>query len=231
MTTTPAATTASTSSNGYSAASSQQALNQNYQTFLKLLTTQLQNQDPLDPQDSSQFTNQLVEFSQVEQQIDTNSTLDTMLTNQETSMTTQATNYIGRSVAGTGDTFTFDGSDSVPLGYTLASAAASSTVTITNSSGAVVYSQNGATSAGNNAFTWNGQDSSGNDLPAGTYMLSVSADDSGGNQIDTTTVVPGTVTSVTASGGSTYLTVGGNSIPLSEVDSVGGAASSATASN
>ncbi len=224
MTTTSA--TASTSNNGYSSGNAQQALNQNYQTFLTLLTTQLKNQDPLSPQDSSQFTNQLVLFSQVEQQIDTNSTLNTMLTNQETAMSTDAVNYIGRTVAGTGDQFTFDGTDSVPLGYTLASTAAATTVSITNSSGAVVYSASGDTDAGDHTFVWNGEDSSGNALASGTYTLAASSFDSGGNEVTTTTVVPGTVTSVVNNGGTTYLTVGGNQIPLSEVDTVGGSASS-----
>ena len=231
MTTASTAAT-STSSNGYSASTSQAALNQNYQTFLQLLTTQLKNQDPLSPQDSSQFTNQLVEFSQVEQQIDTNSTLNTMLTNQETGLTAQATNYIGKTVAGTGSVFQFDGSDSVNLGYTLASAASASTISITNSSGVVVYNGAGETDAGAHAFTWNGQDSSGNDLASGSYTITATADDSSGNQIDTTTVVPGTVTSVTDSGGTTYLTVNGQSIALGDVDSVGaGPASTSSTSN
>ena len=230
MTTTSAATT-STSNNGYSASSSQQALNQNYQTFLTLLTTQLKNQDPLDPQDSSQFTNQLVLFSQVEQQIDTNSTLNTMLSNQETQMTTDAVNYIGHTVAGTGSSFTFDGTDSVPLGYTLSSTASSTTVSIANSSGVTVYSAKGETTEGNNTFTWNGEDASGNALAAGTYTLAVTAFDASGNQITTSTVVPGTVTSVTANGGQTYLTVGGNQVPLSGVDTVGGYATSSSSSS
>jgi flagellar basal-body rod modification protein FlgD len=225
--TTTAATTNSTTA-AYSTSQSTAALNQNYQTFLTLLTTQLKNQDPLDPQDSSQFTNQLVEFSQVEQQIDTNSTLNTMLTNQETALATSAVNYIGKTVAGTGNTFTFDGTHSVPLGYTLGSAAASTTVSISNSSGQVVYSAAGATTAGNNTFTWNGEDASGNALPAGTYNLAASAFDSSGNEVTATTVVPGTVTSVVNNGGTTYLTVGGNEIPLAQVDTVGAGSSTSS---
>jgi flagellar basal-body rod modification protein FlgD len=211
------AQSSTTSSGAYSGSQSTAALNQNYQTFLQLLTTQLKNQDPLNPEDSSQFTNQLVLFSQVEQQIDTNTTLNTMLTNQTTGLTQQALSYIGLNVAASGNTFTYSGSGSTELGYTLPSTAAGATVGIFNSDGVEVYAGSGSTASGNNEFTWDGEDNSGNQQPAGTYTIQVTAADSSGNALTATTITPGQVTAVTSSGGTTYLTVNGQQVPLSSV--------------
>jgi flagellar basal-body rod modification protein FlgD len=215
--TTSNSATTTTSSGAYSSSQSTAALNQNYQTFLQLLTTQLQNQDPLNPEDSSQFTNQLVLFSQVEQQIDTNTSLNSILANQNTGLTQQALSYIGLNVAAQGSNFTYSGSGSEELGFNLASAAANSTVAIFDSSGNEVYAGTGGTADGENTFTWNGQDSSGNQQPAGTYSIQVTAADSSGNSVTATTVTPGQVTAVTSSGGVTYLTINGQQVPLSTV--------------
>src|SRR5215469_8865250 len=99
-TTTPATTTPATNANGTQ--SSSNALNQlsgNFSTFLTLLTTQLKNQDPTSPMDSNQFTQQLVEFSQVEQQINTNSNLNTLITQGQTQIGAIATSYLGKGVS------------------------------------------------------------------------------------------------------------------------------------
>ena len=223
--TSAAAASSTTSTTAASATSAQGELNSNYNTFLKLLTTQLQNQDPLDPTDSSQFTNQLVLFSQVEQQIDTNSTLDTMLTNQTSNMAQQALSYLGLNVAASGNTITYDGS-SVTAGYTLPSAAATATVGIFNSSGTEVYTTSGGTAAGSNEFTWDGTDSSGDAVASGLYTVQVTAADASGNPITASTVVPGIVTGVSNSNGTTYLTINGEQVAASSVVSAAEPASS-----
>ena len=225
-TTSPTATTTSSST------SAQGQLDTNYQTFLTLLTTQLQNQDPLSPMDSSQFTNQLVLFSQVEQQIQTNSNLSTLISASNTNTTQQALGYIGLDVTATGDSFKYDGTDSVKLGYTLPSQSATTTIGVFNSAGVEVYSTPGQTAAGSFNTAFAGQDNEGNALPAGTYTVQVSATDSTGAPLTVATTVPGQVTGVSTSNGTTYLTVNDQQVPLSSVTSATypGADSSTTTS-
>ncbi|HZZ11369.1 MAG TPA: flagellar hook capping FlgD N-terminal domain-containing protein, partial [Paraburkholderia sp.] len=81
---------------GQSTASQQLA--GNFDTFLTLLTTQLQNQDPLSPMDSTQFTQQLVAFSGVEQQINTNNNLQSLIALNQSQQAASAVSYIGHSV-------------------------------------------------------------------------------------------------------------------------------------
>ena len=151
-----------------------QQLSGNFDTFLQLLTTQLQNQDPTSPMDSNQFTQQLVEYSQVEQQINTNTNLQTLITQGTSQSGAYATVYLGKNVTVT------NGKASLTNGaaswtYNLGTTAASTTLTVTNASGSVVYTGAGETTAGNNTFNWNGQDNNGNQLPDGTYTLAVTA--------------------------------------------------------
>ncbi len=100
MTTSIPSTTAAAS--GTSSNSAMNQLSGNFQTFLKLLTTQLQNQDPLDPMDTSQFTQQLVEYSQVEQQIDTNGNLQSLISQGTQQSAAYATGYLGKTVTVSG---------------------------------------------------------------------------------------------------------------------------------
>src|SRR3954452_2810695 len=94
-------------------------LSQDYTTFLKLLTTQLQNQDPMSPMDSSQFTNQLVQYSQVEQQIGQNDKLEKLVKMQSNNQTQASLGFIGLDVEATGSAFTYDGSSPAKMSYTL----------------------------------------------------------------------------------------------------------------
>src|ERR1700744_3255368 len=101
MTTTPPVTTTSTPASTSSSSSGTDAMAQlsgNFSTFLTLLTTQLKNQDPLSPMDSNEFTQQLVEFSQVEQQINTNTNLQTLITQGQSQGSAVATSYLGKQV-------------------------------------------------------------------------------------------------------------------------------------
>jgi flagellar basal-body rod modification protein FlgD len=82
----------------------QQQIAGNFQQFLQLLTTQLKNQDPLSPLDTNQFTQQLVEFASVEQQLKTNTDLDQLVTLNKTSQATAALNFVGSQVTADGST-------------------------------------------------------------------------------------------------------------------------------
>src|ERR1700742_1552016 len=158
---TAAAAAAGSSSSTQSAAQTQ--LSGNFDTFLQLLTTQLQNQDPLSPMDSTQFTQQLVAFSGVEQQINTNDNLKSLIALNLSQQASAAVNYIGHSVVMTSGKGSL-ANGNVDWTYNLSAPSAGTTLTVTNAAGQVVYSTSGSTSSGNNDFTWNGQDASGNQL-------------------------------------------------------------------
>lgn len=196
----------------------------NFQSFLTLLTTQLQNQSPLDPLDTNQFTEQLVQFASVEQQLKTNDTLTSLLTSAKASTAASAAGLVGANVTADGSTSTLsNGSASWTL--TPAKAAAQAVVTIKDSSGTVVATQTQALAAGAQSYAWNGRTSSGGQAPDGSYTLAVSARDAAGQPITVSTEVDGTVSSVDMSGSDPVLLIGTNRVPLSSVTSIGGAAS------
>ena len=213
--TVPATSTSSTANNPLN------QLSGNFNTFLTLLTTQLQNQDPTSPMDSSQFTQQLVEFSQVEQQINTNSNLQSLITQGQSAAGANAVSYLGKSVTVT------NGEGALSNGtadwtYSLATPSAATTLTVTNASGQAVYSTPGSTGAGSHDFTWNGTDNNGNQLPDGTYTLAATAQDSSASSVTTTVSSSGVVSEVNMTGSSPQLMIGPMSVPLSSVALVGG---------
>lgn len=228
--TTSTTNTTNTSNTSSSAASSTDstsatALDQNFDEFLQLLTTQLQNQDPLDPMDTTQFTNQLVEFSQVEQQLKTNDTLTSLLSLQTVNMTSLGVSFIGKNVQAQGSTFsqTGSGGNPVALAYNVASTPATGTISITDSSGNVVYTSPINLTSGTHDFTWNGTEADGSQAPAGNYTLTVSASDASGAPITTTTFVPGTVSGLeTSDDGTLMLDINGSLVPMTEVREVSG---------
>ncbi len=207
-----------TSSSNSKIAASATKLNDDFSQFLNLLTTQLQNQDPLNPMDSAEFTNQLVQFSQVEQQLRSNDTLDKLLTMQTLNLTALGVSFIGKNVEVTGRTFESNGTSPVPMGYLLPEAAEIGTLSIIDQTGAVVYSQRAETSAGRHEFIWNGKDNNGLTLPAGTYEIRVGATGAEGKALNVSTFVPGHVDGVeSADDGSLLLTVGDMKVAITDV--------------
>lgn len=204
-------------------ASSRTRLATNYETFLALLTTQLRNQDPLSPLDSNQFTQQIVQMTGVEQQLLTNDLLQSLV--DRGSGVGDAVSYIGRQVTADSASARL-ANGAANWTYTLPSAAASATLEIKNSAGAVVW--RGAapsTTAGDHAFAWDGKGLSGNSLPDGTYSLSVAAQTAAGQAVPATTSFTGVVTGVeTVNGVTTLVTTAGNA-PLTSVRRVAQAAS------
>jgi flagellar basal-body rod modification protein FlgD len=204
---------------------------QNFQTFLTLLTTQLKNQDPLNPLDSDQFTQQLVEFSQVEQQIKTNSQLTTMINNQAGAEAISAQSMVG-------DTIQYDGSQTAlkngqaAFSYTLPSSAAATSITIQDANGNTVFSTTGQTAAGTYDFTWNGQTNNGQQLPdGGLYTINVQAVDANNNPITATTTASGVVTGVTVNNNVATFNVSGVQVPMNQLIGILGTSSSSTASS
>jgi len=220
MTTVPPATTNNTASSQNSSSNSALTdLSGNFDTFLTLLTTQLQNQDPMNPMNSDQFTQELVQFSGVEQQINTNDNLKTLISLQQGSASQNAINYLGKNITIT------DGSGQLADGeahwsYALGSAAAATAITITDANGKVVYTAKGATGAGQHDLDWNGKDNSGNQLDDGSYKLAVSALASDGSTVTSAVASEGVVSEVNFTGSEPYLMVGSMAVPVSSVSAI-----------
>ena len=197
-TTTNTSTTNSSSATAAStgAAAGKATLGTNFNTFLNMLTTQLKHQDPLSPMDSTQFTNQLVQFSSVEQQINANSNLEKLIKLQQTAQTSQGISYLGQTVEVAGNDLALqDGSAS--LSYTLPKEARDVKIQIKDSSGKTVNTITGEAASGRHDISWNGKDSDGKQLDDGRYSVQVMATGPDGTAITTTGTTFGRVTKVT----------------------------------
>jgi flagellar basal-body rod modification protein FlgD len=220
-TTVPSAGAASTggsaSSTGNAALNS---LSSNFSDFLNLLLTQLKNQDPTSPVDSSQFTTELVQFSQVEQQINTNSALNTLIQTTQTGQVLQGAAMVGKTAEVSASQLSLqNGSAAVNF---MPPSAGTVTITVSNAQGVPVYQQSVAANAGANQWTWNGQNSAGQQLPDGAYGVAVTGAASGGTAQTVPFTVDGTVTGVTnTSSGGLQLQMGGLSTSFSNLQSVG----------
>jgi flagellar basal-body rod modification protein FlgD len=212
--------TSSTNSNGTtSSSSSLDQLASNFNSFLTLLTTQLQNQDPLSPMDTNQFTQQLVEFAGVQQQVDMNTNMQTLISLQQTNEAASAMQMIGSNVTlnATSSALT----SSAPASWNLNSAGpATGNVTITNSSGTVVYTGTTSLNTGSNTFTWNGTGSTGQTWPAGQYTIAVTATSATGQAVTVTPQVTGTVSGVDLTKTPPQLVIGGQDYAMSAVQAV-----------
>jgi flagellar basal-body rod modification protein FlgD len=190
-------------------------------SFLTLLTSQLKNQDPLSPMDSTQFTNQLVQFSQVEQQINMNSNLTNLIGLTQQSIASNVVNYIGKTIEGP--------SSQAPLingalkaSYNLTEKAASAQMAVKDGQGNIVFSKTLDATQGVHEFNWDGKDANGIQLKDGTYTLQVNALKADGSTLDTSTTVFGKVTGVTSVSGVTTLLLGNIGIPMTSVLAVTG---------
>jgi flagellar basal-body rod modification protein FlgD len=222
-TTNPTAAAPATAQAGASRTVSQAAstkLAENFDNFLKLLTTQLQFQDPLEPMDSNQFTQQLVSFTGVEQAIATNRNLELLLSNAQTDALATASNYIGRSVIAE-DNQTPLTADGARWTLNIASESAGTKLTIRNASGAIVAERPGPMTRGDHTVVWDGRDDVGNQMPPGIYRLEVSARSRLDQPVRTAVSVNGLVEAVELSNGSAKLLVGGTPINITQIRSVG----------
>jgi flagellar basal-body rod modification protein FlgD len=222
MTVAPTSSAGNNAPAANSASGNGDAMNQlsgNFSTFLTLLTAQLKNQDPTSPMDSNAFTQQLVMYSQVEQQIDTNTSLNTLIGQGVSNAALMTNSYLGKNVSVT------NGMASLTQGaagwtYNLASDAVKASMTVTNSAGKVVYTGDADTDVGNHSFAWDGKDNNGNQMNDGTYKLSVSAVDSAGNAVTTAIASAGTVTQIDLTGTTPQLIIGNMEVGLSDIAAV-----------
>lgn len=222
-TTTPtsSSTTNPTTTAAAATTASSQQLAGNFDTFLKLLTTQLQNQDPLSPMDTTQFTEQLVSFAGVEQQINMNTNLQSLITMQQTTEATSALQLVGSTITVGGNSATLSNATSTPAAWSLTtSTPANATVTVTNSSGSTAYSGTLSLNAGTQSFTWNGQGSNGQTWPDGVYTLSVKATGANGQAVTVSTQVQGVVSGVNLNANPPTLKVNGQNVQISQVTAI-----------
>jgi flagellar basal-body rod modification protein FlgD len=234
-TTTPAAT-ATTNSTAAAAQAAGTAGSQeiagNFDTFLQLLTTQLQNQDPLDPLDTSQFTQQLVEFASVEQQVNMNTNLQTLISLQQTSEATSALQLLGANVTISSSTAALSNATGTPATWNFSvPSPATGTVTITSSSGQTAYTGTVSLNAGNQSYAWNGQGTNGVTWPDGNYTLSINATGANGQPVTVSTQVQGVVSSVNVSQNPPQVTVAGQSYPISAIQSINNGANGSSISD
>lgn len=202
--------------NGTKSSSASAALTGNFDTFLTLLTTQLQHQDPTNPMNSDQFTQQLVQMSGVEQSIQTNKNLETLITATLIQNSSMAVSLLGQEVTGSG-TGALLADGEANWTFALAENAPDTTLQVINSDGAAVFTKKLDASKGSNQFTWDGKDSNGNDLPDGTYFLKVTANDAEGEPVAVDTRTQGIVTEIDLSTTDPLLTVNGAQIRYSQI--------------
>ena len=189
------------------AMSNGQRIADNFTTFLQLLTTQLQNQNPLDPLDTNQFTQQLVQFAGVDQQIATNTTLSAVLQAMDSSRLTGAVDFIGKRIVAEGATTVLDEQSAV-WNINVGEDAPKTTVVIFDASGKEVYSQDVNLAAGDNVYAWQGKSSSGQILPDGFYTIQVVGRDAQGKMVAAKTDIQGVVTGVELEDGQPVLKMG-----------------------
>ena len=209
----PAATTPDTTPNAT------KQLSNNFSTFLTLLTTQLKNQDPTAPMDSNAFTQQLVMYSQVEQQIGTNTNLNTLISQGSSNAAAMTTSYLGKKVSITNGNASLTGGVA-NWTYDLNTVAANTQLTVSDANGRNVYSGAGLPTAGSHNFLWDGRDNNGNQLPDGTYKLTATSTDSNGNAVTSSVSSTGTVTQIDMTGSTPKLVVGSMEVGLSDITSV-----------
>jgi flagellar basal-body rod modification protein FlgD len=220
----PASSSGASSAAASSALASQQIAG-NFQSFLTLLTTQLQNQNPLDPLDTNQFTQQLVEFAGVQQQLNTNDSLATLVSLQQTAQSTQALGFVGKTAVVKGSTAALGGSTattsstaawelSVPTTSTV-------NITIASSNGQAAFTGSYNVTAGNNQpFVWNGKGTDGTQWPDGNYTLTATAKDANNNSVAISTQVVGVVNSVDLTQSPPLLSIGGQTYTVSQIQSI-----------
>jgi flagellar basal-body rod modification protein FlgD len=212
--------TTSTGSSTASTKSSSGTIANNFNQFLLLLTTQLKNQNPLDPLDTNQFTQQLVQFSSVEQQLRTNDTLASLLTATKSSSASSVAGFIGLNVTADGTTTNLSGGSATwNLNATRAARAAS--ITISDKDGNVVATRTQALNSGSQSFTWDGKTSTGLAAPDGDYTIKVTALDATGQSVSVKTEVSGKVDGVDMSGDTPILLIGATRVPVTSVKSLG----------
>lgn len=186
--------------------------------FMKLLITQLGNQDPLSPMKNEDFVAQLAQFSSLEQLVGANERLDAISMSQLSQSGASAVGFIGKEVRAMGDWVEHDGDDSTELRFELMGKADTVTVTVTDEDGKLVRTvELGGRDEGDHSWTWDGRDRNNSPVDPGSYTVEVAAKDANGNTVNGYPVSCGRITGVSYKNGYPVLLIGDHKIPLSDV--------------
>lgn len=197
-------------------ASGSSELNQN--TFLRLLTTQLQNQDPTNPMSNEDFIAQLAQFSSLEQLQGVNSQLNNLNLVNTSMNNASMVNLLGQEVVAVSDTFHYSGEGDQKISFMNSNEVSGGTVTITDENGKVVDTITlGAMDQGEHSVTWDGKGSSGEQLPEGNYTVSYNATDGNGNPVGITGLITGVVNELSFENGSPQPSVDGVPIDIGNI--------------
>lgn len=192
-------------------------LNQTFDNFLTLLTTQLKHQDPISPMDTNEFTSQLVQFSQVEQSIAQNEKLNELIALQGFNQIAYAAALTGKNVQILGDQAKLTNGEPIEFGYKLPAEAEATVIAIRDAQGRVIFSKPVESVAGERSFVWDGTTADGRAAADGRYTIDVVARDVRGTVLATKTSVVGRVDAVELSGGKVALEVHGAAVDLTDV--------------
>ena len=195
------------------------AIAENFDKFLLLLTTQLKNQNPLEPLDTNQFTQQLVQFASVEQQMKSNQTLDALLNSTHASTVSTAAGFVGMQVTADGATSRLSGGKA-EWRLNAPRHVAQAQITIKDAAGNVVASETKALNSGSQSYVWNGITSTGSPAPEGDYTITVVGRDAAGQGVNIKTEVSGRVDSVDMSGDEPVLLIGNIRVSLANVKTI-----------
>ena len=194
-------------------------LTDNFDNFLTILTTQLQNQDPLSPMDTHEFTNQLVAFAGVEQSVRQSGQLDDLIALNKGNEALGAVSYLGTTLTADYNEFNFSG-DPVDLTYTLPETAENAAMQVYNEAGDLVSVFSVDEAAGTHTVSWDGKNLAGQPMPDGVYSFQIGAVDADEQTVEASYQTQVTVTGVEYAPNQTILKAGNVAIPLSRVLSV-----------
>jgi len=216
MTTIPSSVPSnSTGASGTSSAVDNTMIASNFTTFLQLLTAQLKNQNPLSPLDTNQFTQQLVQFAQVEQQMKSNDQLATLVSTEKAAQSTTALAYVGATVVVDGSTSALGGSGAT-WSFNV-SKPSTATITIKDSTGQTAYTGSFSVNPGDQKFTWDGKGNDGKSWPAGNYTLTATAIDANKQSVAISTEVQATVDSVDLTQDPPVLSINGTDYTMDKI--------------
>lgn len=187
----------------------------NFTTFLQLLTTQLKNQNPLDPLDTNQFTQQLVQFAQVEQQMKSNDQLSSLVSLEKSAQATTALAYVGATVVVDGSTAQLTNSQA-KWSFNV-SKPSTATITIKDSTGQTAYTGTFGVNPGLQTFTWDGRGNDGRIWPDGNYTLTATAVDASNQSVAFSTEVQAIVDSVDLTQDPPQLSINGQNYTLDKI--------------
>ena len=210
----------STASATTAAAAQSTGIKADFTLFLKLLTTQMQNQDPLNPMDTTEYTQQLVQYSQVEQSVEQNDTLKSILASLSGQNLTQASGMIGRSATFDSATAGLSATTPASWAYTATGKVATLSASVTGPDGRVAATRT-LDPTEKASFVWDGRRDDGTSATPGAYTLSLSATDAAGNSLPVAVRSTGVVQEVRSAGGALTLTVNGIDLPATSLLGIG----------